>query len=359
VWRSLRQAHSIDVEQTSNHHHLIMASSSASNGYDMRSLLDCFCHLQDPKWMKRVGCLEDDDDTESYRSSDDDLDDSEYNYDDSTTNFDGDGEYDGAEAVSRPLISDQAQTVLQSSNVFGSGMAALAGRAEAFQQLMKRDLNAEANRAMMQAAANGNNGGGAAVRGIRPSEKSQGIDHPRADTKPSDVLKSILNARGKPSAVIPFKDLQKIDFFLVPTEEQIAAYDMETTTAIRNHDVDAVKVMWTNGKILQCFNRFGESILHGVARRGDAQFMEFLLDTAECDVRVVCENGRTPLHDGCWTTTPNFDCLLMIIRQCPDLMLVGDKRGFAPLDYVPRDAWGPFCDFLDEHADELVPKEIV
>ena len=68
--------------------------------------------------------------------------------------------------------------------------------------------------------------------------------------------------------------------------------------------------------------------------------------------------GRTPLHDACWTVTPNFALMELLIRECPDLLLVKDARGFTPMSYTRKEHWGNWNNFLRTNADMLVPRTI-
>ena len=85
--------------------------------------------------------------------------------------------------------------------------------------------------------------------------------------------------------------------------------------------------------------------------------VRFLLDEG-VSVRLRDDYGRTPLHDALWTQEPEFDLVELLVRVCPDLLLITDKRGFTPLSYVRRDHWIPWCQFLDDHKDIVLPTEL-
>jgi ankyrin repeat protein len=109
-------------------------------------------------------------------------------------------------------------------------------------------------------------------------------------------------------------------------------------------------------KQARTFNKFGESILHLACRHGKTGIVEFLMFQAGSSPRVICDSGRTPMHDACWTATPNFECIRLVLKEVPDLLLIADKRGFTPLVYLPRDTWGEWSDFLERNRDILAPK---
>ena len=136
------------------------------------------------------------------------------------------------------------------------------------------------------------------------------------------------------------------NFFIEHTEEQIKAYDMQVIQAIRTQDIEQLRQMHKSGRQLQCANKFGESLVHMACRRGFVDVVRFLVDEAGVSVRVRDDYGRTVLHDACWTSEPNEELVEYLIRQCPELLLMSDKRGNAPFEYARREHWGRWVKFL-------------
>jgi hypothetical protein len=66
----------------------------------------------------------------------------------------------------------------------------------------------------------------------------------------------------------------------------------------------------------------------------------------------------TPLHDACWTSQPCFELIELLITHMSDLLYVSDARGYYPLDYVRKENWDAWIDFLDAHKDYVVPREL-
>jgi hypothetical protein len=58
------------------------------------------------------------------------------------------------------------------------------------------------------------------------------------------------------------------------------------------------------------------------------------LETVKVDIHIRYNYHRTPLHDVCWTTEPNYDLVDMLIRIAPEHLLLEDVRRFTPFDYV-------------------------
>ena len=166
------------------------------------------------------------------------------------------------------------------------------------------------------------------------------------------------NKAFKKARPVPFTSLLRT-FFLEMTDDHVSGYDMPKAAALRTEDVAGFRMMLEKGQNLQVCNRFGESIVHAICRRGSDKLLQFFIDEAKVSLRVVDDYGRNVLHDACWTARPHFDLVKRIITQCPDLLLIEDKRNNTPLHYVRREHWGLWNHFLDEHIDMLAPRDIL
>merc|ERR1719384_898372 len=142
------------------------------------------------------------------------------------------------------------------------------------------------------------------------------------------------------------------DFFLKYSEEQLNAYDHEVTAAVRNGDLGRLRELHSNGHILQCSNRFGESLIHIACRRGQLDIVKFLVNEAGVTPNVRDDYGRTPLHDACWTAAPNTDLFDFIVKKSPDLLFFSDQRGHSPLQYVRREHWPLWVSYLKKQQLE-------
>jgi hypothetical protein len=173
---------------------------------------------------------------------------------------------------------------------------------------------------------------------------------------PQDLLKQIIQQKDISPKFSLALDVHY--FFLKMTSKNVQAYDMAKAVAIRNCNIPALRAMHLKGEILQCCNRFGESIVHTACRRGSAVCIQFLTQEAGVSLRVRDDYGRTPLHDACWTNIPNFELIKLVLKSCPDLLFVADKRGYFPLQYVRKDHHGDWCKFLEENHELLSPTEL-
>jgi hypothetical protein len=134
----------------------------------------------------------------------------------------------------------------------------------------------------------------------------------------------------------------------------VDGYTAELTKAIRENDVATIRRLKEKGQNLQCSNKFGESVVHTAARRGSYDVLRYFVHEAMISIRVCCDSGRNPLHDSCWTGQPQFDCVRLLLQESPAFLLSMDKRGFTPLEYVPRDAYPLWTRFLKNNS-ELLP----
>jgi len=180
----------------------------------------------------------------------------------------------------------------------------------------------------------------------------------RENLSPEIYLREILQQ----TTGISLKNYAALDldnFFLEISQENIDAYNDDIISAVRRHDVDTIRQIFADGRILQCCNRFGESIVHMACRRGALDVVRFMVEEAGVSLRVRDDYGRTPLHDACWTQEPNTDLVKMVVLKCPDLLLISDKRGFTPLSYARQDDWEVWCKFLNENREILTPIELL
>lgn len=168
---------------------------------------------------------------------------------------------------------------------------------------------------------------------------------------PQNLLVSILKEEGYDATTKESSRLK--DFFLEVTDEHIAAYDQVVVKAVKDRNIAALREMHQNGRTLQCSNRFGESLIHMACRRGLTDIVRFFVKEAEVSLRVKDDFGRTPLHDACWSSTPNFPLLELLIEHDPDLLLVNDVRGHSPFSYARRNHWNEWTQFLNERRKLL------
>lgn len=169
--------------------------------------------------------------------------------------------------------------------------------------------------------------------------------------KPKETLVKVLSEEG---IQVDYRKSTDIPDFFVPC--CVTSHSLDLMNAIRQNDVSTVRSHHNAGKSLQCGNKFGETIVHAAARRGNTEVLKFMVEIAGVSVRVCCDGGRTPLHDACWTGHPDFGTIRFLLEQCPDFLLLQDKRNFTPLDFIPKEAHPVWNDFLKANRDLIKPQ---
>jgi len=201
-------------------------------------------------------------------------------------------------------------------------------------------------------------GGGVRQRSSSTSSSSTSSDGESVHKpleNPVDVLKSVfaLNASTK-----AWMEQQKaVNSFCKPSEEELGAYDLEVVRAIREGNIDNLRQMLAAGRQFNACNRFGESLIHMACRRGDVHLVSFLLDEAHVNPEICDDFGRTPLHDACWTSSPNLEVVGLLLKKVPPSMfLTRDVRGHTPFQYARREHWPIWVGFLRENASVLLQR---
>jgi hypothetical protein len=144
--------------------------------------------------------------------------------------------------------------------------------------------------------------------------------------------------------------------FKKPSDAQIEAYKLGTLKAVRLAQINELRKLHAMGVSFDCCNRFGESLVSLVCRKGNADALRFLVQEAGVSLLLRDDFGRTVLHDAFWTTQPEFELITFLLQEVPDLLFVKDVRGHTPLDYVRREHWGIWINFLKERKHLLRPK---
>jgi ankyrin repeat protein len=145
-------------------------------------------------------------------------------------------------------------------------------------------------------------------------------------------------------------------YYTHPNAHQLASYGRIVTKAM--YQPNNTKVL---GTLLECgispnaCNKFGESIVHLVCRRGHYDLLTMLMD-AGCSIKVSDDYGRTPLHDACWQSKPNFEVIRLILQTDKDLIRMRDIRGTTPLSYVKKENFVAWNEFLLTIMDEFWPR---
>lgn len=169
-----------------------------------------------------------------------------------------------------------------------------------------------------------------------------------AEQNPQETLISILQEHDHIFKTVSSESLK--DFFEEVTEDEIQAYDADALRAIRESDMETLRRYLKENRPLKCSNRFGESLLHLACRRNLIPVVQFLVHEAGVPLNVRDDMGRSPLHDAFWCAEVNFELVDLILDQCPDLLLISDKRGHPPLSYARQHHWKSWNAYLHSRS---------
>jgi hypothetical protein len=120
--------------------------------------------------------------------------------------------------------------------------------------------------------------------------------------------------------------------------------------AVREGNVRLLKTLLDAGLSPSPCNMYGESLMHLVCRRGDHSVLDALLQYG-CTLQVSDDYGRTPLHDACWTPSPDFEIINLVLDEDVRLLYIADARGATPLSYVSKENRPRWIDFIDSVKD--------
>lgn len=173
---------------------------------------------------------------------------------------------------------------------------------------------------------------------------------------PQDVLERILSDRGygKGASSIRCK-AEDTCYDFRPSPLQLASFGTELVKAIHNSDVEKLDELLGTGISPNPCNQFRDSIVDLVCKRGNAPIFGCLVKHG-CDLRVCDGFGRTPLHHCCWASDFSLEIAEIILRADRQQLLMEDKRGQTPLEYVRPDQAQEWIEFLEEQADMLFPR---
>lgn len=142
-----------------------------------------------------------------------------------------------------------------------------------------------------------------------------------------------------------------------PTDQRLSNYTMDVVTAIRTSNIEQLRAMIQRGRSLDACNSNGETLLHLACRRATLETVEFLLDEGKVPWALADCMGRTALFDACWRPRPDVEILDALMRKVSVVLLFGeDTWGHCCFDYVQRNDYGVWIDFLDSRREMLVQR---
>ena len=143
-------------------------------------------------------------------------------------------------------------------------------------------------------------------------------------------------------------------YYNKPTPYQEASYDVYLIGLVRKNDKAAFAEAIQSGLSPNACNKYSESIVHTVCRRGFHYMLDTLLDHG-CCLQVADDYGRTPLHDACWAAEPAFETVTRILERDARLVHIMDVRSNVPFAYIKEEHWGQWTGYLDSIKDKIWP----
>ena len=181
--------------------------------------------------------------------------------------------------------------------------------------------------------------------------KRPGIKSTRRES-PQYVLQRLLSMRGY-GPKLRFKS-DEANYDTVPSALQLASFGTELVKAIHSSDAPKLATLLKCGLSPNPCNQFRDSIVDLVCKRANFEIFQCLVGNG-CDLRVCDGFGRTPLHHCCWASEFSEDIAMGIIQLDWLQLLIEDKRGQTPLEYVRADVANEWIDFLEDRKDVLFP----
>ena len=186
--------------------------------------------------------------------------------------------------------------------------------------------------------------------------RRQGAKSSRVES-PQDVLERMLSLRGyaSPGNVRSLRiKAEDASYDMTPSPLQLASFGTEVVRAVHHSDVPKLSELLSMGLSPNPCNQFRDSIVDLVCKRNNAPIFRCLLEHG-CDLRICDGFGRTPLHHCCWAAEFCPSIATMILQADPQQILMEDKRGQTPLEYVRAEQAAGWIEFLEDNANQFFP----
>jgi hypothetical protein len=133
--------------------------------------------------------------------------------------------------------------------------------------------------------------------------------------------------------------------------------DEDAVSATETNDLGRIQSLHAVGHSLDHCGRFGESLLHIACTRGHLEMTKFLIREAKCSLDVRNTHGRSPLHNACLATKPNFALLTLLIEERSSHLCLPDYMGKTPLEYLTCSYWEELYPLLVEPGTLRIEQE--
>ena len=143
-------------------------------------------------------------------------------------------------------------------------------------------------------------------------------------------------------------------YYCRPTEYQESSYGVRVGSAIRFSDSSLLRRLLAAGISPNAYSIYGDSVVHLVCNRGDYSLLKILVEHGG-SVSVCDDQGKTPLHDACWSAEPCFELVKFLLELDKHLLSLMDCKGRRPLEYVNDSKYKAWIQFLKANIDHFWP----
>jgi ankyrin repeat protein len=168
---------------------------------------------------------------------------------------------------------------------------------------------------------------------------------------PQEYLCSLLSRRGYPTKQY---DTLNSGYHNDSTPLQEASYTTYIVALVRDGKRKQLRKILDYGIHPNPSNYYGESLIHLVCRLGSFELLNIMLDCGS-SVQVCDDYGRTPLHDACWSNQVSMDVVTLLLKKDRHLLFMADCRDTVPLQYVPKQSWAIWREYIDTIIEEIFP----
>ena len=168
---------------------------------------------------------------------------------------------------------------------------------------------------------------------------------------PQQYLMAILKERGYSANRIPNSET---GYQSGPTPLQLASFGTQVVKAVNAGDVSKLSSLLDCGLSPNPCNSFGDFIVHLVCKRANIDILQCLVDHG-CSLEVRDSFGRTPLHCVAWAGEFCRRSAELILDKNWKQILVEDNHGRWPLDYVRKQDYPIWIEFLRSKMDTYWP----
>lgn len=138
------------------------------------------------------------------------------------------------------------------------------------------------------------------------------------------------------------------EYEVIPSALQLASFGTHLVKAVHTSDCQTLSDLLNCGLSPNPCNQFRDSVVDLVCKRGNAGIFQCLLDHGS-DLQTVDGFGRTPLHHCCWASNFSRQIVDAILERDPIQLMIEDKHGQTPLEYVRPDLASDWIEYLESN----------